>query len=106
MGVPQLGKTASYTLALADASQEIYISGTTAAQTVTIPANASIAFPIGTVIPVVNDSNQNWSIAITSDTLVWAPSGSTGTRTLAQYGKCVLEKKTATRWWITGVGLT
>lgn len=106
MGVPQLGKTANYTLALADASEDIYITGTTAAQTITIPANASIAFPIGTVITVSNDSNQNWSIAITSDTLIWIPSGGTGTRTLAALGKITLEKKTATKWWTYGLGIT
>jgi len=105
-GLPQNGKTASYTLALTDQAYDIYITGTTASQTITIPANASVAFPVGTVIKITNDSNQNWSIAITTDTLVLKGTGSTGTRTLAAFGDAVLEKKTATRWWIGGTGLT
>lgn len=106
LGIPQRAITASTTLAMTDMGQDIYITGTTASQSVTIPANASVAFPIGTVITISNDSNQNWTIPVTSDTLVWVPSGSTGTRTLAQYGKAVIEKKTATRWWISGTGLS
>ncbi|MGE8143040.1 hypothetical protein ACQKOE_13780 [Novosphingobium sp. NPDC080210] len=106
IGLPQVAITASRTLALSDIAKEIYISGTTAAQTVTIPANGSVAFPIGTVIVITNDSNQNWSIAITTDTLAWSPTLATGTRTLAAGGSATLSKKTATRWWIAGSGLT
>lgn len=105
-GIPQRAITASTSLTLADMSYDIYISGTTAAQSVTIPANASVAFPVGTVIKISNDSNQNWTIPITSDTLVWTPTGATGTRTLAPYGEAKLEKKTPTRWWISGSGLS
>jgi hypothetical protein len=105
-GAPQVTFTASKTLALTDAGKQQYITGTTAAQTVTIPANASVAFPIGTIIPILNDSNQSWSIAITTDTLVWTPSAGTGTRTLAAGGFATLQKVTATRWWISGTGLT
>ena len=105
-GAPQVSRTANFSLALTDIGLDQYINGTTAGQTVTIPANASVAFPIGTIIPITNDSNQNWSIAITSDTLFWSPSGGTGTRTLAAGGQCTIKKVTATRWWISGVGLS
>lgn len=107
VGLTQNNITASYTLVLADAfSKDIYITGTTAAQTLTIPANASVAIPIDVPIVVTNASNQSWSIAVTSDTLLWSPSGTTGTRTLAANGTCTLIKKTATVWWIYGTGLT
>jgi len=106
LGIPQRAITASTTLAMTDMGQDIYITGTTASQSVTIPANASVAFPIGTVIAITNDSNQNWTIQITSDTLMWSPSGSTGSRTLAQYGSVTIRKVTATKWWITGTGLS
>lgn len=105
-GLPQNAQTANYTLALTDAGKEIYLSGTTAAQTVTIPANASVAFPIGAFVVITNDSNQSWSIAITTDTLAWSPTLAAGTRTLAAGGTCTISKKTATRWWISGTGLT
>lgn len=105
-GLPQNAKTANYTLALTDFGKEIYLTGTTASQAVTIPANASVAFPIGAFVVITNDSTQPWTIPITSDTLLWSPSGGTGTRTLASSGTCTITKKTATRWWITGTGLT
>lgn len=105
-GLPQNAKTASYTLALSDMAKDIYLSGTTSGQSITIPANGSVAFPVGTVIQITNDSNQNWTIPITTDTLVLSPGGSTGTRTLAAFGQCTIRKVSATRWWISGVGLT
>lgn len=105
-GLPQNAKTASYQLGLTDAGKDIYISGTTASQTITIPANASVAFPVGTIIQITNDSNQNWSIAITTDTLLWSPNNTTGTRTLAAAGQATIRKVSATRWWISGVGLS
>lgn len=106
LGLPQSAKTASYTLALANCGYDIYVSGVTAAQTVTIPANATVAFPVGAFVQITNDSNQNWSIAITTDVMLWSPSSGTGTRTLAAGGQATVRKVTATRWWISGVGLT
>lgn len=106
LGLPQVEITSSRTLAMTDIAKEIYISGTTAAQTVTIPANGSVAFPIGSVIVISNDSNQNWAIAITTDTLAWSPTLATGARTLAPGGSVTLSKKTSTRWWISGSGLS
>lgn len=106
LGLPQNAKTANYTLAIGDTGYDIYISGTTAAQTITIPANASVVFPVGAFVQITNDSNQNWLIAITTDTLFWSPSAGTGTRTLAAGGQATIRKVTATRWWISGAGLT
>ena len=106
LGLPQNAITASYTLVMGDIAKEVYISGVTAAQTLTIPANASVAYPIGTALVITNDSNQNWSIAITTDVLAWSPTLATGTRTLASGGQANIRKVTATRWWIGGTGLT
>lgn len=50
---PQNIQSGNYTLVLADAGKHIY-SANTGAQTITIPTNASVAFPIGTLITVVN----------------------------------------------------
>lgn len=106
IGTPQVSKTASYTLTMADLFKDIYLSGTTAAQTITIPANGSVAAPVGAWATITNDSNQNWSIAITTDTLAWSPTLATGTRTLAAGGTATIRKVSATRWWIFGTGLT
>ena len=107
LGIPQNAITTAYTGVLADAGKQLYYSGS-GAITVTIPANASVAYPIGTVLSVVNDASAavNLTLAITTDTMVWTPSGATGSRTIAQYGRAVLLKVAATRWWVSGTGLT
>ncbi len=93
------------TLALTDGAGMVRFSGGSA-QTLTIPANGSIAFPIGTVITIINRSGNAWSIAITTDTLLWVPTGGTGTRTLANGGMCTIIKDDTQEWIISGVGLT
>ena len=107
LGIPQNSIPNGYTAALSDAGKQIYYSGA-AEITVTIPANSVVSFPVGTVLSVVNDASAavNVLLAINSDTLVWTPSGATGTRTIAQYGRAVLLKVGATRWWVSGTGLT
>jgi len=104
LGAPQMSDQDDYTLVMADAGKHYYhVSGST--HTLTIPANASVAFPIGTVIAVLNESGGgNLSIAITSDTLRWG--SSTGTRTLAANGTATLLKVTSTVWRLTGDGIT
>lgn len=105
-GIPISSKSADYTLVLADAQTAIYHPGSDANnRTFTIPANASVAFPVGTCITFINDTNTI-SIAITSDTMTLAGSGSTGTRSLAANGVATAIKKTSTTWVVSGVGLT
>ena len=101
-GIPQNSQTASYTLALSDIGKHISI--TTGG--VVIPANASVAFPIGATIVIFNNSASNQTISITSDTLRQAGTASTGSRTLAQYGLATCVKVTATVWVISGAGLS
>ena len=108
-GVPQVGggsKTTSYTLALADSGHHVYLTGSTAAQTVTIPANGSIAFPIGTTISIVNGATVAWTVPITTDTLTLAGGTTTGTRTLAVGAVATIIKVTATAWYISGAGVS
>ena len=97
-GLPQNSQTSSYTLALADIGKHISI--TTGG--VVIPANASVAFPIGATIVVFNNSGGNQTISITSDTLRLAGTATTGSRTLAQYGLVTLVKVASTVWVATG----
>lgn len=104
LGSPQIADQDDYTLVMADAGKHYYHVNAVA-HTLTIPANASVAFPIGTVIAVLNESGGgNVSIAITSDTLRWG--SSTGTRTLAANGTATLLKVTSTVWRLTGDGIT
>lgn len=102
LGIPQNSQSAGYTLVLTDNSKHIYMAS---AGAYTIPANGSVAFPIGTAISFYNASASS-TIPITTDTLRWAADGSTGTRTLAQYGLATIVKVASTVWVITGTGLT
>jgi hypothetical protein len=104
-GVPITDLGSGATLALTDAAIGIRYTGG-AGQTITIPANASVAFPNGTVIVIVNDGTASVDIAITSDTMRFAGAGSTGTRTLAQYGSAAIHKVASTTWYISGVGVS
>ncbi len=100
--IPQNAKTAAYTLALTDRGKHISI--TTGG--IVIPANASVAFPIGATIVIHNDSAVAQTIAITTDTLRQAGTSNTGPRTLDAYGLATLIKVKATTWVISGAGLS
>jgi hypothetical protein len=101
---PQVSKTDNYTLVLADRGKSILMNGTS--KTLTIPANGTVAFPVGTVVIIVNVNSSALSIAITTDTLTLANSTTTGTRTLAQNGLATCVKIASTSWLISGAGLT
>lgn len=106
--IPQNSKSADYTLVLADSGQHIYhpVADTTA-RTWTIPANASVAYPIGTTLTFVNDTGAGAiTLSINSDTLTLAPSGATGSRTLAASGVATAMKVASTRWIISGSGIS
>jgi hypothetical protein len=90
------------TLALADAGKAV--PNTTGGWT--IPANASIAFPVGTTIVLVNNSGSSQNVAITSDTLRLAGTATTGTRAIGQYGIATLYKVASTTWIISGAGVS
>lgn len=100
-GTPLNTQNGDYTLVLTDAGKTIYKASGGAGETITIPANGSVAFPIGTLVDVMNDGGGDLSIAITTDTLVNA-AGATGTRTVADQATVRLRKVTATRWRIEG----
>lgn len=106
--IPQNSQSAAYTLVLGDSAYQIYHPGAdTTARTWTIPANSSVAYPIGTTITFINDTSAGVvTISITTDTMVLAGAGTTGSRTLAASGIATAVKMTSTRWMINGTGLT
>jgi hypothetical protein len=106
LNIPQNAQTGNYTTVLGDAGRHIYHASGAGAATYTIAANSSVPYAIGTVISFVNLSSTSISIAITSDTMYLANIGTTGTRTLAQYGVANALKVTSTVWVITGTALT
>ena len=106
--IPQNSQSAAYTLVLTDSGKHIlHPSADTTARTFTIPANSSVAFPIGTAITFINQNGAGVvTIAITTDTMRLAGAGTTGSRTLAANGVATCIKVTSTEWIISGVGLT
>jgi hypothetical protein len=105
--IPQNSQSAAYTLVLADSGKHIFHpSGDANARTFTIPANSSVAYPIGTALTFINMTSQVVTIAITTDTMYLSAAGTTGSRTLAQYGSATAIKMTSTTWLISGSGLT
>lgn len=102
-GAPQNSQSAAYTTVLADAGKCIFHpSSDNNARTFTIDSNANVAYPIGTIIEFINMAATASTIAITSDTLTLLPAGTTGSRTLAQYGRASVEKISSTAWVISG----
>ncbi|NCX55626.1 MAG: hypothetical protein EBW87_00290 [Burkholderiaceae bacterium] len=105
--IPINSQSAAYTAVLADAGKVIFHPSTDAnARTFTIPANGSVAYPIGTAITFINMTSQVVTIAITTDTMYLSAAGTTGSRSLAQYGSATAIKMTSTTWLISGSGLT
>jgi len=108
--IPQNAQAGSYTLVLADSGKHIYHALGDGAATYTIPAASSVAFPLGTAITFVNLSATAISIAITTDTMYLSSAGTTGTRTLAQYGSATAVKVSGVSssgiWVISGSALT
>jgi hypothetical protein len=102
-GIPQNGQNA-YTCVLSDAGKHIIASNS--GTTLTIPANASVAYPIGTVLTFVNGTGGNITIAITTDILTLAGTGSSGSRTLASTGVASALKVGSQIWYISGTGLS
>ena len=105
-GMPANSQSAAYTLVASDAGKHIiHPSSDDNARTFTIPANSSVAYPVGTVVTFVNAINT-LTIAITTDTMTLANSTTTGSRTLAANGIATAIKIGSTNWLIAGPGLT
>jgi hypothetical protein len=107
-GMPQNSQSAAYTCVLADSGKHIlHPSADTTARTFTIPANASVAFPVGTALTFINQNGGGViTIAITTDAMRLAGAGTTGSRTLAANGIATAVKVTTTEWLINGTGLS
>lgn len=109
LGIPQNSKSAAYTTIMSDAGKHIFHpAADTTARTFTIDSNANVAYPIGTTLTFINETGAGVvTIAITSDTLLFAGAATTGSRTLAASNIATATKITSTKWIITGSsGLT
>jgi len=92
-------QTASYTLVLADASKIVEMN-VGSANTVTIPTNASVAFPIGTEITVMQYGAGVTSIAVASGVTIVSKDSA---YTIAnRYTGLTLIKRGTNEWYIIG----
>ena len=102
-GIPVNTQDAAYGFLIEDAGTIIRHSSASA-HTYTIPANASVAFPVGTAITIVNEpGGGSITLSITTDTLNRGDGVSgTGSRTIAANSVATVMKTAATTWMITG----
>jgi hypothetical protein len=106
VNLPQNAQPNNYTTAGSDSGKSIYhASGS--AHTYTIPANASVPYTLGTTLTFVNGPASGvLTIAINSDTLVWANNNTTGSRSLAAGGVATAIKSANTVWQISGAQIS
>lgn len=92
-------KVANYVLALADAFTliEMELAG---ANTVTIPLNASVAFPIGTIIYITQIGAGQTQIVPTGGVTLQSDGGATKIAT--QYSEVSLRKRATNTWQLVG----
>ncbi len=96
--------TVDYTATISDAYQVLEIMNKSSAIAFNIPTNASVAFPIGTVITVLNIGTGTCTIkAVTSGTTVVLSAGATPAQpTLGQYKSAACIKTGTDAWYVVG----
>jgi hypothetical protein len=97
LDLPLIRATASPTAALTDRGGVVE-----ATSSATLPANASVAFPVGSLVIFYNDSGVTIPLTITTDTLRLAGTTSTGARTIAARGYAYCRKRATTEWTVSG----
>lgn len=99
----QTGTT--YTFVLADADNKLVTASNAAAQTYSIPTNATTAFPIGTQINLIQIGAGQVTIqAATSGTTTVVSTGATAAapKCRAQYSAVTLVKRDTDSWYVIG----
>jgi hypothetical protein len=96
--------TADYTAVSADQYQVLEIMNKATAIAFKIPTNASVAFPVGTAITVLNIGAGVCTIsAVTSGTTTILSAGAVAAApTIAQYKSAVCIKTATDTWYVVG----
>jgi hypothetical protein len=96
--------TADYTAVLADQYQVLEIMNKATAIAFKIPTDASVAFPVGTALTVLNIGAGTCTIsAVTSGTTTVLSAGAVAASpTLAQYKTAVCIKTGTDAWYVVG----
>jgi hypothetical protein len=97
-------QTADYTAVSADQFQALQIMNKATAIAFKIPTDANVAFPVGTVITVLNIGVGICTIsAVTSGTTtVLSAGGTAAAPTLGQYKSAACIKTAANAWYVVG----
>lgn len=97
-------QTADYTAVIADAYQVLVPMNKATAVAFKIPTNASVAFPVGTAITVLNKGAGAVTIsAVTSGTTTVLSAGAVAASpTLPQYKTAVCIKTATDTWYVAG----
>jgi hypothetical protein len=96
--------TGDYTAVLADQYQVLEVMNKATAVAFKLPTNASVAFPVGTAITVLNKGAGLCTIsAVTSGTTTVLSAGAVAASpTLAQYKTAVCIKTATDTWYVSG----
>jgi hypothetical protein len=97
-------QTADYTAVLTDQYQVLVPMNKATAVAFKIPTNASVAFPVGTAITILNKGAGAVTIsAVTSGTTTVLSAGAVAASpTLAQYKTAVCIKTATDAWYVVG----
>jgi hypothetical protein len=95
----------TYTFVLQDANNELITASNASAQTYSIPTNASVAFPIGAQINIIQIGAGQVTInAVTSGTTSVLSNGATAAspKLRVQYSSATLIKVATDAWYVIG----
>lgn len=97
-------QTADYTPVLNDQYQALIPMNKATAVNFTIPTNASVAYPVGTVLTILNKGAGAVTIkAVTSGTTTVLSAGAVAAQpTLAQYKTAACIKTATDTWYVVG----
>ena len=97
--IEQNTPTASYTLVLADAGKVVEMN-VASANNLTVPPAASVAFPVGTIIEVMQLGAGQTTIVAGSGVTIRSPSGKV--KLTGQYSSASLRKRATNEWMLIG----
>ena len=97
-------QTNDYTAVIADAYQVVELMNKGTAIAYKIPTNASVAFPIGTVLTVLNIGAGTCTISATTSgtTTILSAGAVAAAPTLAQYRSAACIKTGTDAWYVVG----
>ena len=98
-------QTATYTVVLADADQKLVTMSVASANDFLIPTNANVAFPVGTVINVIQiGAGQTTIKAVTSGTTTISSTGASAIapKLRAQFSAASCIKVATDTWYVVG----